>query len=88
MKCWLDGADKETDTPVIDVSKSAFIKGAVERLTTNQLYNRGLMDIGKQMQDEIRKYNRMITRLANADPPINPPNKNAILKGGLDGSAN
>lgn len=56
LKCWIEGDDSKTDTPVLDIDKSAYIKKGVEDVTTQQLVNRATTEIGEAFQAEIELY--------------------------------
>lgn len=58
LKCWAEGDNPATDTPVIDVDKSAFVLRGVEGQTDQQLINRATLNIGLQFQAAINAYKR------------------------------
>ena len=82
LKYWEEDAGEKVEPPVIDTTKSVVVKRSVENLTNDQLVNRGLQAIGKQMQEEIDNYNAVKVALAAIDFA---GTKNTLLQGGLDG---
>ena len=81
LKYW-SGAKTETDPVDIDKNYSTWVKPPYENVTVAALVNRGLIDIGKQMQADIDDVKKINTALGMVDFP---GDKNTALQGGLDG---
>ncbi len=81
LKCWPEGDNPATDTPVINRTFSVQQKTQVEDKTPEQLLNMALVGLGEQMQAEIDKYKWVADKEALLDFSA----KETVLAGGLNG---
>ncbi len=73
--------DSDALPPDIDIDKSVLVKEKVVGMTNDQLVNRGLVDIGEQMQNEIDNFKKVQTALGVVDFAA----KEFLLEGALNG---